>query len=182
MTAATRYYDKTGRTIKRTNRKAMYSVAYKMAYKNLDQNETPAVQHFCLILNGYLLKYHREHPVVALGKARRSLKRLGGQRIFLVDFWLPEIKTLIEIDGGYHTTPEQIKKDTDRDNYIKSVGYHPVLRLTNEEVLHPDFDLFTTLIRRTKKNQKKRIINYLVNNGWEVVILPGGSPQLSPPA
>lgn len=57
---------------------------------------------------------------------------------YIVDFVCLEKQLIIEIDGGYHSTPEQQAKDADRTRHLESLGYH-VLRFTNEEVIaHPE--------------------------------------------
>lgn len=88
---------------------------------------------------------------------RSLLRSLGIKHVFqkhiktdtqnrYADFSLPALRCIIEIDGGYHNTPEQQLKDTDRENEIKrSVGYE-VIHFTNEQVIsNPDI-LFNALI------------------------------------
>ena len=58
---------------------------------------------------------------------------LTEKSFFTADFYLPKYKLLIEIDGGYHNTPEQIMRDTMKDCVYKSLGYN-VLRIKNKEV------------------------------------------------
>jgi very-short-patch-repair endonuclease len=53
---------------------------------------------------------------------------------FISDFYLPKYKTVIEIDGEYHNTSEQISKDKKKDVYYKNRGFS-VLRFTNVRVL-----------------------------------------------
>lgn len=53
---------------------------------------------------------------------------------YIVDFYCPKAKLVIELDGGQHFTEEGLKKDASRDGWIKSQGY-TVLRFTDEEVL-----------------------------------------------
>ena len=62
---------------------------------------------------------------------------------YIVDFLLPDVDAVIEIDGGYHNLPEQIKKDKARDRDLLNNGYR-VYRIPNyfskeeltEELLH----------------------------------------------
>ena len=53
---------------------------------------------------------------------------------YIVDFYLPFCNTIIEIDGGYHQTPEQMNKDRHRSFILRSMGYN-ISRLTNEWVI-----------------------------------------------
>ena len=60
----------------------------------------------------------------------------------IVDFWLPQLQTVIEVDGGYHDDPVQQWKDDQRSKALirknkKQIKH--ILRFTNEEVLnHPN--------------------------------------------
>lgn len=45
------------------------------------------------------------------------------------------INLSIELDGGYHLTSEQTKKDKERTKYLNSVGITEI-RFNNEEVLN----------------------------------------------
>ncbi len=53
---------------------------------------------------------------------------------FIVDFYAPEIKLIIEVDGGQHFEKEHIEQDRQRD---MSLGIHglKVLRFDNLQVL-----------------------------------------------
>jgi very-short-patch-repair endonuclease len=53
---------------------------------------------------------------------------------YIVDFFCPAAKLVIEIDGGQHLFPEQVRKDAMRDGYLAGLGL-TVLRLTDTEVL-----------------------------------------------
>ncbi len=64
-------------------------------------------------------------------KFRRQYSVAG----FVVDFYCPELKLALEVDGSIHDSPEQQGKDRERERIIKSVGLS-FLRLTNDQVLH----------------------------------------------
>jgi len=51
----------------------------------------------------------------------------------IVDFYLPNQKTCIEIDWGYHNKPSQRIKDHQKDLYLYSKGLK-VVRIKNEDV------------------------------------------------
>jgi very-short-patch-repair endonuclease len=51
----------------------------------------------------------------------------------IVDFYIPFMKLVIEIDGEYHFTPEQIIKDNARTNYLVKKRGLNVLRYTNKQ-------------------------------------------------
>ncbi len=53
---------------------------------------------------------------------------------------------VIEVDGGYHSEPQQQEDDTVREYNLQRMGYH-VMRFSNEEVL---FDI-DNVIRKIKE-------------------------------
>ncbi|WP_245549477.1 MULTISPECIES: endonuclease domain-containing protein [Methylomicrobium] len=58
-------------------------------------------------------------------------KPIGG---YIVDFYAPQAKLVIELDGGQHFEPEQQYYDQQRTLYLQNQGL-AVLRFTNVEVL-----------------------------------------------
>jgi len=53
---------------------------------------------------------------------------------FVIDFYCPELKLAIEIDGDVHEIPEQKDYDKARKNYLETFGIE-FIRLTNDEFL-----------------------------------------------
>jgi very-short-patch-repair endonuclease len=53
----------------------------------------------------------------------------------IVDFYIKYFDACIEIDGGYHESPEQRAHDARKDKYLTEVRGCTVRRLTNEEAL-----------------------------------------------
>ena len=66
-------------------------------------------------LDGY--KFRRQHPLA----------------IYIADFYCHELKLVIEVDGGYHQTKEQLILDNRRTDDIEFQGLK-LIRFTNEEV------------------------------------------------
>jgi very-short-patch-repair endonuclease len=69
---------------------------------------------------------------------RKQLKdvQFYRQRIignYIVDFYCPKAKLIIELDGGQHFTEMGIEKDSLRDNYLMSQGLK-VLRFSDRDV------------------------------------------------
>ena len=63
--------------------------------------------------------------------------RFQRQRIigeYIVDFYCPKARLVIEVDGGPHYSDEMVKKDKIRDEYLKNHGLK-VLRYNDAEVL-----------------------------------------------
>ena len=53
---------------------------------------------------------------------------------YIVDFYCPAAKLLIEIDGGRHYSEDGLRKDKVRDSYLTSLGFR-VLRFSDRQVL-----------------------------------------------
>ena len=53
---------------------------------------------------------------------------------YIVDFYCPARKIIIEVDGGQHFEEEGLCQDKIRDKYLSSLGFK-VLRFNNLEVL-----------------------------------------------
>ncbi|HQO36620.1 MAG TPA: endonuclease domain-containing protein [bacterium] len=51
---------------------------------------------------------------------------------YITDFFVPDLKIVIELDGHSHDT--RLEKDAARDDYMKNQGYR-VIRLQNEDVM-----------------------------------------------
>jgi len=52
---------------------------------------------------------------------------------YIVDFYCPKAKLVVEIDGGQHYSDEGFKKDRIRDDYMKGYDLR-VLRFSDREV------------------------------------------------
>ena len=52
---------------------------------------------------------------------------------YIVDFYCPKIKLVIELDGGQHYSIEGIEKDRERDEYMTNLGIK-VFRFSDREV------------------------------------------------
>ena len=82
--------------------------------------------------------YLRTKP---FGKKFRRQHPLGN---YILDFYCHKLRISIEVDGGYHRTPEQKAKDVERTAYVKDLGVTEY-RFTNEEILN-EFDKSVELI------------------------------------
>ena len=66
-----------------------------------------------------------------LGKQFRRQHIIGP---FIADFACLDPKVVVELDGGYHSIPEQQVSDEERTEWLENKGYK-VIRFTNDEVL-----------------------------------------------
>ena len=92
----------------------------KQRRKKLRNSLTPAEAGLWILLKSSALgglKFRRQHSV-------------GN---YILDFYCPEYKLAIELDGEWHNTEEQKLKDDKRTAYLNSVGI-TVLRFENKEV------------------------------------------------
>jgi very-short-patch-repair endonuclease len=75
---------------------------------------------------------------------------------YIVDFFAPKTKVVVEVDGSQHFEREQAEKDGERDDYLAGVGLK-VLRFTSREVLE-ETDAVVEVIYRTTAEQLPREI------------------------
>ncbi len=66
---------------------------------------------------------------------------------YIVDFFAPRTKLVVEVDGSQHLEGEQAEKDRHRDEYLATVGIK-VFRFNNREVL-VETDVVVEVIYRT---------------------------------
>ena len=64
------------------------------------------------------LRFRRQHPISK----------------YILDFYCHKTKLAVEIDGGYHNSPEQKEADHLRTKDLEEMGVR-VIRFTNEQVL-----------------------------------------------
>ncbi|WP_228374625.1 endonuclease domain-containing protein [Chryseobacterium sp. FH1] len=87
----------------------------------LRENETDAEKILWEKLRNKQLggfKFRRQHPI----------------SLYIADFYCYKLKLIIEVDGAYHYTKEQIPKDEERTKILEFNGIH-VIRFSNDEIL-----------------------------------------------
>ena len=67
---------------------------------------------------------------------------------YIADFYFPDTKTILEIDGGYHEDFEQRKADIKRTKDLNTEGIK-VVRMKNEDVY--DFNYPKEIFKKAKK-------------------------------
>ncbi len=85
---------------------------------------------------------HRETPAERLLWAALRSRRLDGLKFrrqhpvgpFVLDFYCPERKLVVELEGAVHGGPEATEQDAFRSAYLTQYGYR-VLRFRNDDVL-----------------------------------------------
>ena len=116
------------RHFKTTNRIRGTTAEIEEAARRLRRNMTPAEQTLWDALKGRQvagMKFRRQHPVGP----------------FILDFYCPERKLVIELDGAIHEV--QANRDQVRTEQLADYGYH-VIRFRNDEV----FDDLDSVLER----------------------------------
>ena len=65
---------------------------------------------------------------------------------YIVDFVCEDDGLVIEVDGGYHSEPQQAQDDELRTQFLESMGFR-VIRFSNDEIL----DDVETVVERIEK-------------------------------
>ena len=68
-----------------------------------------------------------------LKKLPMAVKRQHPIENYIVDFYIPQAKLVIEIDGSQHESAENAKADAERDEVLNSWGIE-VLRFSNRRI------------------------------------------------
>jgi very-short-patch-repair endonuclease len=101
--------------------------------KRLRNNLTPAEAGLWIILKSSALngiKFRRQHSV-------------GN---YILDFYCPQYKLAIELDGEVHNSEVQKLRDEKRTEYLNSVGI-TVLRFENKEVFEGTDNLLSEILK-----------------------------------
>jgi len=79
----------------------------------------------------------------------------------IVDFYIPSLHLVLEVDGGYHDTKEQMRKDWFKDKWLREKRKVNVLRIRNEEA--------NNIIEKINKfiHKPEMIRKYCNFNYWE---------------
>lgn len=73
------------------------------------------------------------HNILRLGySVVRQYPVWTKRKIYFADLYIPKLKIIMEIDGGYHYTSKQKRLDSNRSSGLRRLGYH-VVRLNNHD-------------------------------------------------
>lgn len=87
--------------------------------KEMRKNPTLAERKLWEYLRNFPVKMWRQKPI----------------NNFIVDFYCPKLKLVIEVDGDSHFTDSAIIYDQERTHILENYGLK-IIRFTNEEVLN----------------------------------------------
>lgn len=96
--------------------------SHKLLRRQLRNNPTPSERKLWRYLKGrqfHGLVFHRQHGI---GR-------------YIVDFYCPKLRLVIEVDGSVHENSEVQKYDAIRRKFLEESCYLRVVRFTNDEVM-----------------------------------------------
>ena len=99
----------------------------------------------------------------------RKFRRQHGIGNYIVDFFCPELKLVIEVDGANHSFDEKSEQyDTERKKYIESQGIK-VIRFGNNEIKDNLIGVLEVVYKETSANHPKPLLgkegnNYQIHN------------------
>lgn len=89
-------------------------------YQNIIRKQPKAERVFEDALVKHQLRYRTQFPM--------------GGGVYILDFFLPDLRLVIEIDDPSHERPERKKRDAAKNAYLTKNGYR-IVRVTNDVVL-----------------------------------------------
>ena len=111
-----------GDFLKLRNRFLLYNNELKNSARHLRKNMTESERELWSRLRGKQLlgvQFYRQKPI-------------GN---FIVDFFAPKAKLVVEVDGSQHAEEDHRMRDKQRDEYLATLGIK-VLRFNSREVLN----------------------------------------------
>jgi very-short-patch-repair endonuclease len=114
-----------------------YNPKLKNTARNLRNNMTESEHMLWSRLRGkqiLTVQFYRQKPI---GK-------------YIVDFYAPKTKLVIEVDGSQHMKESNSKRDKDRDRYLTELGIK-VLRFNSREVLKDTDEVVEVIFRAMEK-------------------------------
>jgi len=100
--------------------KILYPQSFKYPARTLRRNQTEAEKLLWFRIRKKQIKdsqFFRQRPIGS----------------YIVDFYCPKSKLVIEIDGGQHYEEDNIKRDLIRDEHLKKMGFR-IMRFTNLDI------------------------------------------------
>lgn len=135
------------------------------------RNATPAAKRYAKVLRARLTPSEK-HLWKSISSEQLGFKfRQQHPRLnYILDFYAPQHHLAVEIDGGYHFTPDQQKYDAHRTYRLLTEANIRVIRFTNEQVFKSLAWVLRTIREQAGETAKVAILP----------AIPKGS--MSPPA
>ena len=81
-----------------------------------------------------------------------KFRRQQGIGPYIVDFYCPELKLVIELDGAIHETTEAKEYDSERDKFLMQHEIS-VLRFRNKEIFDDIDSVLQTILEKAKESR-----------------------------
>lgn len=104
--------------------------------KKLENNEVASTKYEDQLFNKLYAIYRK--------RVKRQQKFIINGQVYFADIYMKAYKVVIEVDGGYHNTPEQTAKDERKDLDLSTMGLL-VIRIKNEDI-KTKFKLLTVIL------------------------------------
>lgn len=125
-----KYYDNYISLERKNKKKKEMKIEKSRRRNELLSKSTDAESSVCRMLDRMGIRYIRQFPIYT------------GRKKYYADVYIPGMKLIIELDGGYHYTEQQRRRDSNRSAGIRRLGYH-VCRINNR-------DAYTTKVLLSK--------------------------------
>lgn len=120
-------------------------------------------QRICQQRSNELKKRATKYELIFKGKLEQAgIKFIfqkicyAGNNLCIADFYLPNpYKLVIEIDGEYHNSADQIKRDKDKNLYYRNRGFR-IKHIKNDDI--ENFDVSTLIKQSNAKYLPKKFI------------------------
>jgi very-short-patch-repair endonuclease len=71
---------------------------------------------------------------------------INPRKFYIADFYFPDSRIILEVDGCQHYTDDGLLKDKIRDAKIEALGYR--VRRVSNDIIRNDFDFFKKQLRK----------------------------------
>lgn len=166
----------------------------KLLVRQLRRRATLAEKRLCKLLGQHRIKYvfQKSFSVRNQRKFPKSMNVSSKEPVYIVDFWLPEHSTIIEIDGGIHNNRyEQDCMRTFELLRFTNKAVKILLRFSNEDVLRQGNKVIQTILSLEKvrfvpkkgvnidEKRKRLSINQSIAESNEIRSIVNRDPDLS---
>ncbi len=83
-----------------------------------------------------------------------KFRRQFGMGIYIVDFYCPKLRLIVEVDGATHSTDEEVKFDKERQKYLEDLNL-VVIRYNNYDIYNNLEKVVDSIIRKCKELENK---------------------------
>ena len=74
---------------------------------------------------------------------------------FIVDFYCPKARLVIEVDGGQHYQERGMARDAARDSYLRGLGLE-VIRFSTRDVLYNLEGVIAVIVERLERAKERK--------------------------